>query len=55
MKNIYCLPRKTNVNKKTQELPYRILNNYLNTKVRLKKLEVIRIIPACSAKKQQRH
>ena len=36
-KNIYCLPRKTNVNKKTEELQYRIVNNYLNTNVRLKK------------------
>ena len=40
-KYIYCLPRKTNVNKKTQEFHNRILNNYLNTNVRLKKLEVI--------------
>ena len=40
-KNIYCLSGKTNVNKKTQELQYRILNNYLNTNVRLKKLGVI--------------
>ena len=40
-KNIYCLSGKTNVNKKIQELQYRILNKYLNTNVRLKKLDVI--------------
>ena len=40
-KNIYCLPQTVNVDHKTKELQYKILNNYLNTNARLKRIKIL--------------
>ena len=40
-KNIYCLPKTVNVDHKTKELQYKILNNYLNTNARLKRIKIL--------------
>ena len=39
--NIYCLPKTVNVDHKTKELQYKILNNYLNTNARLKRIKIL--------------
>ena len=40
-KNTYCLPKTVNVDHKTKELQYKILNNYLNTNARLKRIKIL--------------
>ena len=40
-KNTYCLPKTVNVDHKTKELRYKILNNYLNTNARLKRIKIL--------------
>ena len=40
-KNIYCLPKTVNVDHKTKELQHKILNNYLNTNARLKRIKIL--------------
>ena len=37
----YCLPKTVNVDHKTKELQYKILNNYLNTNARLKRIKIL--------------
>ena len=39
--NIYCLPKTVNVDHKTKELQYKILNDYLNTNARLKRIKIL--------------